>query len=80
MIHVVLRREARPHEAASSWALLSKLSGGRAAAVCSSIYNTGTMTGVPSRVKRFSTAARICNSATCRSKSRAMARSPSNLK
>ena len=45
-------------------ALLSKPSKGRADAVCSMFYNTGTVTGVPSRVKRFSTAARTCNSAT----------------
>ena len=45
-------------------ALLSKSSEGRADAVCNQFYNTGTVTGVPSRVKRLSTAARICNSAT----------------
>jgi hypothetical protein len=45
-------------------ALLSKLSEGRADAICSWFYNTGTVTGLPSRVKRFSTAARTCSSAT----------------
>ena len=49
---------------ASREALLSKSSEGRADAICSSFYNTGTVTGVPSRVKRFSTAARTYNSAT----------------
>lgn len=48
----------------SKRALLSKSSEGRADAVCNQFYNTGTVTGVPSRVKRLSTAARICNSAT----------------
>lgn len=45
-------------------ALLRKSSEGRANAICSSFYNTGTVTGVPSRVTRFSTAARTCSSAT----------------
>ena len=47
-----------------SVALLSKSSEGRANAICGSFYNTGIVIGVPSRVKRFSTAARTCNSAT----------------
>lgn len=45
-------------------ALLSKSNEGRSDAICGSFYNTGTVIGVPSRVKRLSTAARICNSAT----------------
>ena len=47
-----------------SEALLSKSNEGRSDAICGSFYNTGTVIGVPSRVKRLSTAARICNSAT----------------
>jgi len=47
-----------PISFASRWALLSKSSEGRADAICGSFYNTGTVIGVPSRVKRFSTAAR----------------------
>ena len=39
-----------------------------------------TVVGVPSRVKRLRMAARTCNSATWRSKPRAMTRSPSSLK
>ena len=45
-------------------ALLSKSGEGRADAICGSFYNTGIVIGVPSRVKRFSTAARTCSSAT----------------
>jgi len=39
-----------------------------------------TVVGVPSRVKRLRMAARTCSSATWRSKSRAITRSPSSLK
>jgi len=39
-----------------------------------------TVTGVPSWVKLLRIAARTCSTATCRSKSRAMTRSPSRLK
>ena len=42
-------------------------------------YTTRTVSGVPSCVNRFRMAARTCNSATWRSKSRAMTRSPINL-
>ena len=45
-------------------ALLNKSGAGRADAFSSQSYNTGTVIGVPSRVKRFRTAARTCNSAT----------------
>jgi len=45
-------------------ALLSKSSTGRAGAICSPFYNTGTVIGVPRRVKRFRTAALTCSSAT----------------
>ena len=43
-------------------------------------YGMATVVGVPGRVKRLRMAARSCNSATWRSKSRAMTRSPSSLK
>lgn len=43
-------------------------------------YATHSVTGVPSWVKRFSNAARTRNAATCRSKSRAITRSPPCLK
>jgi hypothetical protein len=45
-------------------ALLSKSSKGRADAICSLFYKAGTLIRLPSRVKRFSTAARTCSSAT----------------
>jgi hypothetical protein len=41
---------------------------------------TAKVVGVPNRVNRFRIAARICSSATWRSKSRAMTRLPSSLK
>src|SRR5471032_1736165 len=43
-------------------------------------YAMVTVVGVPSRVKRLRMAARTCSSATWRSKSRAITRSPSSLK
>ena len=55
-------------------ALLHKSADGRNAPIPGQAYPTTVVTGVPSAVKPFRTATRTWNSATWRSKSRAMRR------
>ena len=56
------------------WALLHKSDDKRTSPIPGRTHPTASVTGMPSAVKPFSTAARTWNSATWRSKSRTMRR------
>jgi Tol biopolymer transport system component len=60
-VRVLIAKRGRQH---LERALLHKSGGGRVSPDPRRIYATATVWGVPSRVKRFSSAARICSSAT----------------